>query len=106
MLTTKSLHSLTKLFFIIYRKGPQGPALASANTPKILDANNFKDFWISWTGGEISVGEGTSVGNRTFMTYKDFTPSAVNYLAFSGWDTPGIVYINYGLYRYIITHNV
>ena len=76
----------------------QGSVLATANTNNILDANNFQFFWISWKGGVISVGQGNIVGNMTFLTYTDVTPSDVNYIAFTGWDAPGSVYISYGWY--------
>jgi hypothetical protein len=70
--------------------------LASASTPNILDVNNFKFLWVSWIGGVISVGQGNIVGSMTFMTYTDSTPSAVNYIAFAGWNAPGSVIITYG----------
>ena len=92
--------------------------MASASTDNILDANNFKFLWVSWIGGVISVGQGNIVGSMafmtswiggvisvgqgnivgsmTFMTYTDSTPSAVNYIAFAGWNAPGSVIITYG----------
>jgi len=73
----------------MYRKAEQGTNLVRVNTPNILNINNYNMFWVSWSGGVISVGTGSSVGANTFMLYADQTPSPVNYLAFSAWNTPG-----------------
>ncbi|XP_046325976.2 uncharacterized protein LOC124110679 [Haliotis rufescens] len=46
-----------------------------------LSSTEFRDFWISWEGGVISVGTGTTVGAGQFMTWTDPAPYDVNYLA-------------------------
>ncbi|XP_048243111.1 C3 and PZP-like alpha-2-macroglobulin domain-containing protein 8 [Haliotis rufescens] len=46
-----------------------------------LSSTEFRDFWISWEGGVISVGTGTTVGAGQFMTWTDPAPNEVNYLA-------------------------
>jgi len=74
----------------------QGKLLATASTLNILNINEFRMFWVSWSGGVISVGTGSIVGQNTFMSYVDPNPSPVNYVAFSAWDSPGTVKINGG----------
>jgi Farnesoic acid 0-methyl transferase len=74
---------------------------APVSTPNILDANEFKSFWISWINGTISVGQGIIVGSSSFMTYTDPSPSAVNYIALSGYNTPGSVFFNNGMCHFL-----
>ena len=43
------------------------------------DCDAFKPFWIQWTSGTISVGEGYMVGAGHFLSYTDpGTPTPVN----------------------------
>jgi len=81
----------------------QGTHLATASTLKILNINEFRMFWVSWSDGVIKVGTGSIVGQNTFMSYVDPKPSPVNYVAFSAWDSPGTVRINSG--KYIELHS-
>jgi len=67
--------------------------VGSANTSNILDINEFKIFWVSWSGRVIHVGTGSIVGQNTFMSYVDPNPSQVNYIAFSAWNSPGTVMV-------------
>ncbi|XP_046568666.1 C3 and PZP-like alpha-2-macroglobulin domain-containing protein 8, partial [Haliotis rubra] len=39
-----------------------------------LSATQFRDFWISWDSGVISVGTGTAVGAGRFMSWRDPSP--------------------------------
>ncbi|XP_067668692.1 uncharacterized protein [Haliotis asinina] len=55
-----------------------------------LSATRFRDFWISWDGGVISVGTGTTVGVGRFMSWRDPSPHTVRYIAVStGWRSTG-----------------
>jgi Farnesoic acid 0-methyl transferase len=81
-----------------FRKAKSGTNLVVNSTQNILNANNiFTSFWISWTNGIIQVGKGTAVGNSMFMFYNDASPSAVNYVALSGWRNAGSAFFNDGL---------
>ena len=71
-----------------------------ASMPDILNATVFRTFWISWENGFIRVGVGSVVGLGVFLQYTDTAPSPVNYMAVSGWDSPGTVVVNYGLYLF------
>ncbi|XP_071086095.1 uncharacterized protein [Haliotis cracherodii] len=56
-----------------------------------LSATQFRDFWISWANGVISVGSGVEVGVGSFMTWTDPSPHPVNYIAVStGWGSKGL----------------
>ncbi|XP_046564872.1 uncharacterized protein LOC124273641, partial [Haliotis rubra] len=56
-----------------------------------LSASHFRDFWISWDSGVISVGTGTAVGVGSFMSWTDSAPSPVRYIAVStGWGSTGV----------------
>jgi len=89
---------------VTHRKAKQGTNLASANTLNILDINEFKLFWVSWSGGVIQVGTGSIVGQNTFISYVDPYPSPVNYVAFSAWDSPGTVLVYGGKYIELQSH--
>ena len=71
--------------------------MVTSSTLNILDINYFNSFWISWINGVIQVGKGTVVGNDMFMSYNDTSPSAVNYVALSTYNTPGSTFFNDGL---------
>lgn len=38
------------------------------------------EFWVSWTGGSVRVGTGSSIGSETFMTCPHSTPYTVNFI--------------------------
>lgn len=70
--------------------------MSNARTVGILNATVFTHLWISWSQGTIMVGNGHVVGQNGFMSYTDSSASDVNYIALSGWDSPGAVIVNYG----------
>ena len=43
---------------------------AQADTPGILSPNEWRTFWIRWTGGHVEVGKGHDVGNNRFMDWQ------------------------------------
>ena len=65
----------------------QGDSVIAVPTVDFLSSTSFQSFWVTWANGVIQVGQGTTVGEKTFMTYNDPTPSAVNSLAITGWNT-------------------
>ncbi|XP_046377746.2 uncharacterized protein LOC124149944 [Haliotis rufescens] len=74
----------------VIRTGKQFNSRVEArHTP--LSSTQFRDFWISWEDGVISVGAGKVVGVEMFMTWTDPTPHPVNYIAVStGWGSTGL----------------
>ena len=81
------------------RKTKDGPALVKANTPRILDPNNYRPFWISWANGRVTVGEGLTVGEQTFLDYVDTSPVEVHYISLSGKTKAGTFLIDKGILR-------
>lgn len=73
-----------------------GTDVAKANTPRLLDGNNYRPFWISWTGGRITVGEGSVVGELTFLDFMDTSPLEVHYISIGGKSKPGKFLIDIG----------
>ena len=49
----------------------------------LLDENEFRSFWVSWAGGNIKVGTGSTVGQNTFMEHQ--TEQEINFIGYSGW---------------------
>ena len=69
----------------------QDNMVASGSSPKILDEDNFRPFWISWAGGSIVAGKGAVVGEHPVVAYDEYdTPVAVNYLGVTGFDSPAV----------------
>ena len=53
-------------------------------TPNILDCSGFSDFWISWEGGNITVGNSSELYESMFMHYDDSAdPHLVTALSFT-----------------------
>ncbi|XP_048247452.1 C3 and PZP-like alpha-2-macroglobulin domain-containing protein 8 [Haliotis rufescens] len=73
----------------VIREKKLGPILAHAiHAP--LSGNKHLSFWISFSGGTISVGAGTVVGTRQFMSWTDPTPTQIRYVGVStGWGSTG-----------------
>ncbi len=68
-------------------------------TPNILNANTFKEFWVSWKGGVIKVGRGFFIGKDVFMEKPFPSGINVNFLAlFNGYGTGGQWKIFTGIY--------
>lgn len=95
---TDSFTEFTNWCIVCSRTNSGGNVSTVANIPDLLNANQFRIFWISWANNFIQVGVGSVVGLGVFLQYSATTPSPVNYLAVSGWDSPGTVVVDYGLY--------
>lgn len=88
------------------RKVVGGNSVASADTPDVLNASSFRPLWISWNNGAIRVGNGSTVGLGTFLSYTDPSAVPVNYIAISGWDTSGIATVTYGETTTVTFHSI
>ena len=65
-------------------KSKQGEPLSQVSTPDIMSANEYRQFWISWTGGVIRVGTGWVIDSNIFMQYLDPSPTPVNFVSVCG----------------------
>ena len=73
----------------VIRKQIIGTDYAENTSPR-ADCTVSKPFWIKWTSGTITVGEGYLVGIGSFMSYTDPTFSPVNRFRVStGYGTSG-----------------
>ncbi|KAJ8321737.1 hypothetical protein KUTeg_000208 [Tegillarca granosa] len=73
----------------VIRDRKQGSNLA-AYRGSVLSCGSYNYFWISWSGGTVRVGKGTSVGSSQMMSWYDSTPHSVDYAAVStGWGATG-----------------
>jgi hypothetical protein len=78
------------------RKRKDGVPVAQASTPRLLDGNNYRSFWISWANGHVTAGEGTAVGDQTFIDFVDTSPIDVHYISICGKLKPGSFIIDRG----------
>jgi len=69
------------------------PLLSTSSTADLISPNVSRPFWLSWNDGYIRFGQGTVVGEKVVLEYKDAQPAPVNWLALAGWDVPGNVTI-------------
>ena len=68
------------------RRGLQGPVLAQAATPTIMDCENWRRFWVSWSDeGDITLGTG-EVGTHSILHYRDPVPQPTNYISIGTWN--------------------
>lgn len=51
--------------------------LASADTPDILSADEYRPFWFHWADGKIKVGAGEKVGSTELLQYEAKRPEEV-----------------------------
>ena len=51
------------------RYGGRGPVVAETATPELLDADDFRSFWISWEASTVEVGRGMKKGLDRFLTW-------------------------------------
>ena len=55
-------------------------------TPGILNCSGFKSFWLSWSGGSISIGEGLDIGERVVLNYQEVRVRDIKAISFSTAD--------------------
>jgi len=62
---------------VIYLDTVSNISVADSNTPNILSCNEFRQFWIQWTGnGAIAVGQ-NELGTSEFLRYVDTEPHRI-----------------------------
>ena len=62
-----------------------------------LSAEEYRPFWVSWTGGKVLVGTGTEIGQNTFLGVK--SEQAINYFGVAtAWGSTGDWAFGYGQY--------
>jgi len=72
----------------VIRRNRVKPDKAEADTPNILSAAEYRDFWIRWGGGVVEVGKEKEV--TPFLKWKDPEPFDVRYYGFcTGWGATG-----------------
>ena len=65
------------------------PAVAQEKLAhRTLSDDKWVWLWVSWTGGLIRLGAGTTVGDNVLIYYGDTNPIEVNYISVRGWRTP------------------
>lgn len=73
-----------------------GSDLASVYDPDgYLDEDKFMYFWVSWTDGELVVGNGTIVGVSALVSYQDLDPYHVTAVAFTTGN------LNQGIFEFL-----
>ncbi|XP_048773613.2 collagen alpha-3(VI) chain-like [Ostrea edulis] len=61
-----------------------------AYSATLLSQTYFDDFWVSWSGGQVKAGTGSTVGSNTFMTCSHSPSYEVNYILIkTGWGSTG-----------------
>ena len=83
------------LCVVEHRRAKVDLEVARIDSPDFVDATSFRQFWISWYNGTVTVGFGKLPGINTFLTYIDPAPSPVNHIALSGWDVSGTALVDY-----------
>ena len=57
----------------------------------VLSETEMRPFWVSWSNRTISVGEGTTVGEREFLSWSNSTLYPITFVAIStGWEATGL----------------
>ncbi|MEQ2243464.1 C3 and PZP-like alpha-2-macroglobulin domain-containing protein 8 [Ilyodon furcidens] len=71
--------------------GKMGDPLVSVSTPGMLSWDEFRSFWISWTGGMVQVGRGLHPSNTSIiLEWAGQFPGQVQHIGFStGWGSVG-----------------
>ncbi|XP_013397759.1 uncharacterized protein LOC106164412 [Lingula anatina] len=65
----------------VIREQANGRNLGTKLTPTVLNCNTFQAFWLSWDGGHIKLGSGTTVGQNVLVDYADPSPYSVSTLS-------------------------
>ena len=73
----------TRSFIRRYKGGPNE---ALVDTPRILDCDKLRTFWVSWSDGVIEAGQGPLVGDQKFIGWTDPEPREVKAVnVATGW---------------------
>ena len=57
---------------------PNDSHQVSADTPNVLDCNQYTSFWISWKYDTLYVGRGAYAWEDELLRYQDSTPHTIN----------------------------
>lgn len=72
----------------VIRKNQQKPDVIEVPTPNILDANNYKGFWIRWDYGTITAG--VQGDTRPILSWQDSQMFPIQYFGVcTGWGARG-----------------
>ncbi|CAH1794507.1 unnamed protein product [Owenia fusiformis] len=75
----------------VIRTRKMGPNVAVFQTPNLLSCSAFHLFWLSWAGGVIEVGTGSSYGAGRFLGWQDPNPHAVTAISMTtGYGSNGV----------------
>jgi len=72
----------------VIRKVKQGGNKVFKNAI-VLDCSNFVVMWVSWIGGVIKTGRGSSVGCDVLMSWTDPSPRAITRVGIAMYYTAG-----------------
>ena len=75
------------VLLLIFRKGHLTDNVYEKYANNVLSDTELRWFWISWLNGVISYGRGSHVGLDAIGSYVDKSPSPVNYMSVSSYDT-------------------
>jgi len=76
----------------VIRRCHQCDESVSVDTQQLLSCNDYRQFWISWDNGMVSVGIGWNIGVQIFMEWliEDQFIIPINFVSLStGWDSDG-----------------
>lgn len=68
------------------RRGAHGPIVASANTPNIMNCDEFLPFWVKWENKVLIVGSGL-LGSNVIMEYNDRAMSDDLLATVTSWES-------------------
>lgn len=72
----------------VIRKNRTKPEKAEANTPNVLNAGEFRGFWIRWNNGVYTVG--SEGDNSPFLSYQDDQTIPISFAGVcTGWGATG-----------------
>jgi len=90
----------------VIRKEKGGSHKCTKSTPGILQLDESRPFWVSWTGGNIKFGRGPQVGQDVVCEWQDPNPRDINFVSVStGWGSSGKWILSHGKFlciKYLI----
>ena len=71
------------------RRGPQGQILRQVNTDKILNCQEYRQYWVSWKDAITTLGSG-ELGTHTIFSYPDADEMYdIKHVSISSWNNNG-----------------
>lgn len=62
----------------ILRKGKGGQVVSTVSSPNVLNCNDLKALWVSWSDNIIAFGRGITAGVSRILNYKDTSQLKIN----------------------------